>query len=82
MPRAADKLRELIHLGGDVIEGPWDGEEGITLWADLEAGCTGAMTGGGFPDGMRARNGADSTVPLAGASWIMMGMSIASDTRE
>ena len=25
----------------------------ITLWADLEAGCTGAMTGGGFPDGMR-----------------------------
>jgi len=30
---------------------------------------------------MRARNGADSTVPLAGASWIMMGMSTASDSR-
>ncbi|NDY90311.1 dihydrodipicolinate synthase family protein [Ideonella livida] len=54
VPRAADKLRELIALGGEAIEGPWDGEEGITLWADLEAGCTGAMTGGGFPDGMRA----------------------------
>jgi dihydrodipicolinate synthase/N-acetylneuraminate lyase len=54
VPQAANKLRELIALGGDAIEGPWDGEEGITLWADLEAGCTGAMTGGGFPDGMRS----------------------------
>ncbi|WP_066342693.1 dihydrodipicolinate synthase family protein [Azohydromonas lata] len=54
VPQAANKLRELIALGGDAIEGPWDGEEGLTLWADLEAGCTGAMTGGGFPDGMRA----------------------------
>ncbi len=50
---AASKLRELIRLGGDAIEGPWDGEEGITLLADLDAGATGAMTGGGYPDGMR-----------------------------
>lgn len=50
---AASKLRELIRLGGDAIEGPWDGEEGITLLADLDAGATGSMTGGGFPDGMR-----------------------------
>ncbi|HTP73675.1 MAG TPA: dihydrodipicolinate synthase family protein [Burkholderiaceae bacterium] len=50
---AASKLRELIRLGGDAIEGPWDGEEGITLMPDLEAGATGAMTGGGYPDGMR-----------------------------
>jgi len=50
---AAAKLRELIRLGGDAIEGPWDGEEGITLYSDLEAGATGAMTGGGYPDGMR-----------------------------
>jgi 2-keto-3-deoxy-L-arabinonate dehydratase len=50
---AATKLRELIALGGDTIEGPWDGEEAITLMADLDAGCTGAMTGGGFPDGIR-----------------------------
>ncbi|NML44042.1 dihydrodipicolinate synthase family protein [Ramlibacter sp. G-1-2-2] len=50
---AASKLRELIRLGGDAIEGPWDGEEAITLLPDLEAGATGAMTGGGFPDGIR-----------------------------
>jgi 2-keto-3-deoxy-L-arabinonate dehydratase len=50
---AAAKLRELIRLGGDAIEGPWDGEEAITLFPDLEAGATGSMTGGGFPDGIR-----------------------------
>jgi 4-hydroxy-tetrahydrodipicolinate synthase len=54
VPRAADKLRELIALGGDAIVGPWDGEEGITLLADLEAGATGTMPGGGYPDGIRA----------------------------
>ena len=50
---AASKLRELIALGGDAIEGPWDGEEAITLLPDLEAGATGAMTGGAYPDGIR-----------------------------
>ena len=50
---AASKLRELIRLGGAAIEGPWDGEEAITLIPDLEAGATGAMTGGGYPDGIR-----------------------------
>jgi 2-keto-3-deoxy-L-arabinonate dehydratase len=50
---AASKLRELIRLGGDAIEGPWDGEEAITLLPDLDAGATGSMTGGGFPDGLR-----------------------------
>ena len=50
---AASKLRELIALGGDAIEGPWDGEEGITLLPDFDAGATGSMTGGGYPDGMR-----------------------------
>lgn len=52
-PGAASKLRELIRLGGEAIEGPWDGEEAITLLPDLEAGATGAMTGGGYPDGIR-----------------------------
>ena len=52
--QAADKLRRLIELGGDAVEGPWDGEEAITLMADLEAGATGAMTGGAYPDGIRA----------------------------
>ncbi len=52
-PGAASKLRELIRLGGEAIEGPWDGEEAITLLPDLEAGATGAMTGGAYPDGIR-----------------------------
>lgn len=52
-PGAASKLRELIELGGDAIEGPWDGEEAITLLPDLDAGATGAMTGGAYPDGIR-----------------------------
>ncbi|MGK6308572.1 dihydrodipicolinate synthase family protein [Variovorax sp. DT-64] len=50
---AASKLRELIRLGGQTIEGPWDGEEAITLLPDLDAGATGSMTGGGYPDGIR-----------------------------
>jgi 2-keto-3-deoxy-L-arabinonate dehydratase len=50
---AASKLRELIRLGGQAIEGPWDGEEAITLLPDLDAGATGSMTGGGYPDGIR-----------------------------
>ncbi|WP_298375840.1 dihydrodipicolinate synthase family protein [uncultured Bradyrhizobium sp.] len=53
VPMAAGKLRGLIEKGGSVIEGPWDGEEAITLMADLDAGATGAMTGGGYPDGIR-----------------------------
>ncbi len=53
VPQAAAKLRELIALGGDAVLGPWDGEEAITLLADLDAGATGAMTGGGYPDGIQ-----------------------------
>jgi dihydrodipicolinate synthase/N-acetylneuraminate lyase len=52
-PGAASKLRELIRVGGAAIEGPWDGEEAITLMPDLDAGATGAMTGGAYPDGIR-----------------------------
>ena len=43
-PQAAAKLRGLIAAGGEAIEGPFDGEEGITLLADLDAGATGTMT--------------------------------------
>ena len=49
-PRAADKLRALIAAGGDTIEGPFDGEEAITLLADLDAGATGSMTSAMIPD--------------------------------
>jgi dihydrodipicolinate synthase/N-acetylneuraminate lyase len=50
---AAAKLREMIRLGGDAIEGPWDGEEAITLLADLDAGATGTMPSGAYPDALR-----------------------------
>ena len=72
---AASKLRELIRLGGDAVEGPWDGEEGITLLPDLEAGATGAMTGGGYPDGIRQildpwRAGQREVAAQAYARWL------------
>jgi len=51
--QAAAKLRVLIKEGGNVIEGPFDGEEGITLFADLEAGATGNMSSAMIPDLIR-----------------------------
>jgi 4-hydroxy-tetrahydrodipicolinate synthase len=50
VPGTANKLRALIAAGGDAIEGPFDGEEGITLLADLDAGATGTMTSALYPD--------------------------------
>jgi 2-keto-3-deoxy-L-arabinonate dehydratase len=47
---AAAKLRGLIAAGGDAIEGPFDGEEAITLMADLDAGATGTMSSALLPD--------------------------------
>ncbi len=46
----AAKLRSLIAAGGDAIQGPFDGEEAITLLADLDAGATGTMTSAMIPD--------------------------------
>jgi len=43
-PGTAAKLRALIEAAGAHIDGPFDGEEGITLLADLDAGATGTMT--------------------------------------
>ena len=48
--QAANKLRALIDKGGSAIEGPFDGEEGITLFADLEAGARGNMSSPILPD--------------------------------
>jgi dihydrodipicolinate synthase/N-acetylneuraminate lyase len=48
--QAADKLRALIEAGGDTIAGPFDGEESITLMADLDAGATGTMPSALLPD--------------------------------
>ncbi|HEV3240081.1 MAG TPA: dihydrodipicolinate synthase family protein [Casimicrobiaceae bacterium] len=47
---AASKLRNLIAAGGAAIEGPFDGEESITLMADLDAGATGTMPSALLPD--------------------------------
>jgi len=46
----ANKLRALIEAGGAAIEGPFDGEEAITLLADLDAGAIGTMTSAMIPD--------------------------------
>ena len=50
VPQAAAKLRALIEAGGSSIAGPFDGEESITLMADLEAGATGTMPSALLPD--------------------------------
>lgn len=52
-PQAAAKLRALVAAGGEAIEGPFDGEEAITLMADLDAGATGSMTSATLPDLIR-----------------------------
>lgn len=52
-PFAADKLAALIEAAGDHILGPFDGEEAVTLLADLDAGATGSMTSAMFPDRIR-----------------------------
>jgi len=53
IPGAAAKLRALIAQGGAAIVGPFDGEEGITLLADLDAGATGTMPSALLPDLIR-----------------------------
>ena len=50
VPGAAAKLRSLIEAGGDLVAGPFDGEESITLMADLDAGATGTMPSALLPD--------------------------------
>lgn len=49
----AAKLRALLAEADDHIDGPFDGEEGITLLADLDAGATGSMTSAMIPDRIR-----------------------------
>jgi dihydrodipicolinate synthase/N-acetylneuraminate lyase len=53
VPFAAAKLRALIEAGGEAIVGPFDGEEGITMMADLDAGATGTMPSALLPDLLR-----------------------------
>jgi len=53
VPGTADKLRQLVAAGGDMIDGPFDGEESITLMADLDAGAAGTMPSALLPDLIR-----------------------------
>jgi dihydrodipicolinate synthase/N-acetylneuraminate lyase len=53
VPGTAAKLRALVEAGGRAIEGPFDGEEGITLLADLDAGATGTMPSALLPEQIR-----------------------------
>ena len=53
VPGAAAKLRNLRAMGGEIIEGPFDGEESITLMADLDAGANGTMPSALLPDLIR-----------------------------
>jgi len=53
VPSAAAKLRALIEAGGEAIAGPFDGEESITLMADLDAGATGTMPSALLPELIR-----------------------------
>jgi 4-hydroxy-tetrahydrodipicolinate synthase len=52
-PFAADKLAALLEAAGEHVAGPFDGEEAVTLLADLDAGCTGTMTSGLLPEQIR-----------------------------
>ncbi len=52
-PMAAGKLRSLIETGGSDVAGPFDGEESVTLLADLDAGATGTMPSALLPDLIR-----------------------------
>lgn len=53
VPGSAGKLRALIEAGGEAIVGPFDGEESITLMADLDSGATGTMPSALLPDLIR-----------------------------
>lgn len=53
MPGTAAKLRALVEAGGGLVDGPFDGEESITLMADLDAGATGTMPSALLPELIR-----------------------------
>ncbi|WP_285115504.1 dihydrodipicolinate synthase family protein [Leifsonia sp. fls2-241-R2A-40a] len=44
VPRAAEKIRQVIAAAGSDLPGVFDGEEGVTAIPDLEAGAVGTMS--------------------------------------
>jgi 2-keto-3-deoxy-L-arabinonate dehydratase len=53
VPGTAAKIRALIAAAGNAVAGPLDGEESITLMADLDAGATGSMSSALLPELIR-----------------------------
>ena len=49
-PQTAEKLRAVIGASGEDLQGPFDGEESITLIPDLDAGAIGTMSSCMVPD--------------------------------
>ena len=47
---AASKIRALIKNCSERLDAPFDGEESITLYADLEAGISGSMSSALLPE--------------------------------
>ncbi len=47
---AASKIRALIKSCSERLDAPFDGEESITLYADLEAGISGSMSSALLPE--------------------------------
>lgn len=50
VPRAAQKIRQLAAAAGAALPGLFDGEEGVTLLPDLDAGAVGAMCSALVPE--------------------------------
>ncbi len=48
--QAASKIRTLIKNCSERLDAPFDGEESITLYADLEAGISGSMSSALLPE--------------------------------
>ena len=49
-PQAASKIKSLINNCKSRLEGPFDGEESITVFSDLQAGISGSMSSALLPE--------------------------------
>lgn len=50
VPRSAAKIRALVAGAGDTLPGVYDGEEGVTLIPDLDAGAQATMSSAVIPE--------------------------------
>jgi 4-hydroxy-tetrahydrodipicolinate synthase len=71
VPGAAEKIAALVHALGDLLPGPFDGEESVTLIPDLAAGATGTMPSSMVPHelGRIVRSYASGDTAGATADW-------------